>query len=180
MRCQGHRAGAGVGLGEGSQHRDGVGETPSLPGLQRGWEWGWGVQFWSQGKVKEEDKNKTHREVGQGELEESFSKGDPDVPSLSLAQSYYGRISSKILDPLTLWQPFPPLFCSPYLLCFHPFLIGQGQGVPLLRALGGGPSGQHPAEIAGPGWQVRAAGASEGAPGVHACGRPTLPQAPLH
>lgn len=46
----------------------------------------------------------------QSELEESFSKGDPDMPSLSLAQSYHGRISSKILAPLTM--------CNLSLYCF--------------------------------------------------------------
>lgn len=64
----------------------------------------------------------------QSELEESFSKGDPDMPSLPLAQSYHGRISSKILAPLTWRQPFPLLFCSPYCFCFYPFLIGWGWG----------------------------------------------------
>lgn len=61
----------------------------------------------------------------QSELEESFSKGDPDMPSLSLAQSYHGRIRSKILAPLTC-ATFPSTVLFSLWVLLLPFLDWLG------------------------------------------------------
>lgn len=47
-----------MGPGQGNQHWGESERLPFLPGLQRGWEWGWGEHFWSQGEVH---KNRTLR-----------------------------------------------------------------------------------------------------------------------